>query len=302
MTASSSASRKAKEALSQSLEELWALGFSMAGRLVRSRVSHWSSPGVQRILVIAPHPDDEVIGCSGTIIRHKQCGDEVYVAYVSDGRRSRAFGLAPAEMAQCRKQEAAAAANALRIDHFEWFGLPEGEWTAEQLQPGLQALVNCFAPHYIYAPSRIDLHSEHHKVAHALATVLAARNGEQVTPTVRIYQVQVPLTPILSNLVADASDVMAESAAGLSAYITQRDSIARGLRLRRYAARFYGLKQQAEEFWQMSSQQYGRLHGTDPHGWPANRFRSIRFRPASDPLAYLRGLSERRRLAELASA
>lgn len=38
-----------------------------------------------KILVIAPHPDDEVLGCGGTIAKHAQKGDQVYVAIVTKG-------------------------------------------------------------------------------------------------------------------------------------------------------------------------------------------------------------------------
>ena len=39
----------------------------------------------QRLLVVAPHPDDETIGCSGTIARAKALGGQVYVMVVSAG-------------------------------------------------------------------------------------------------------------------------------------------------------------------------------------------------------------------------
>ena len=36
-----------------------------------------------KVLVIAPHPDDEVLGCGGTIAKHTSGGDEVYVCIVT---------------------------------------------------------------------------------------------------------------------------------------------------------------------------------------------------------------------------
>jgi LmbE family N-acetylglucosaminyl deacetylase len=41
------------------------------------------------ILVIAAHPDDEILGCGGTMARHAQTGDEVHVAILAEGITSR---------------------------------------------------------------------------------------------------------------------------------------------------------------------------------------------------------------------
>jgi LmbE family N-acetylglucosaminyl deacetylase len=43
----------------------------------------------QRVLVIAAHPDDEVLGCGGTIARHAEAGDQVQVLIVAEGATSR---------------------------------------------------------------------------------------------------------------------------------------------------------------------------------------------------------------------
>ena len=43
----------------------------------------------EKILVIAAHPDDEVLGCGGTISKHSRSGDEVYILIISEGSTSR---------------------------------------------------------------------------------------------------------------------------------------------------------------------------------------------------------------------
>ena len=44
---------------------------------------------MNQILVVAAHPDDEVLGCGGTIARHAYSGDQVRVLIVAEGSPSR---------------------------------------------------------------------------------------------------------------------------------------------------------------------------------------------------------------------
>ena len=39
------------------------------------------------VLVIAPHPDDEILGCGGVIAKRAEAGDDVWVCIVSEGKR-----------------------------------------------------------------------------------------------------------------------------------------------------------------------------------------------------------------------
>ena len=47
------------------------------------------SPERSPVLVVAAHPDDEVLGCAGTIARHVDSGDQVFVLIVAEGATSR---------------------------------------------------------------------------------------------------------------------------------------------------------------------------------------------------------------------
>ena len=62
------------------------------------------------VLVIAAHPDDEVLGCGGTILKHTSKGDRVYCLFLADGESSREAGNISA-----RKKNADQAANVLGI-------------------------------------------------------------------------------------------------------------------------------------------------------------------------------------------
>lgn len=230
---------------------------------------------------------------------HVQGGDSVVIACITDGSRSRAGGLGPEEMRRQRKLEATEAAKVLQVDRFEWLGMIEGQWTFEELRPPLLALLRQTSPHLIYAPSRVDFHPEHRKIAQALSLFFSRDGVALAGAVIRICQHQVPLTPVLANQVVDCSGVAEKAETVLKVYSSQSANLGRALRIRRYAARFYGFAKYAEEFWQMPVTGYCRLHDDSPDWWSPGPFRGIRYRSFSDPLSYGLGWIERRRLRTL---
>ena len=284
--------------IAQMITSIWGLLFGMVGRLRAAETPHWDSPGGLRVLVLAPHPDDEVVGCGGTILSHKGAGDEVEILYITDGRRSRAQGLDEAGMARRRKDETADVQKIFGISEKIWLGFQEGRWQTAELTEALLSTLDTFNPRIIYAPSRIDYHPEHIRVAYALADVLANPAMKAASNIIRIYQVHVPLTYLLTNLITPVdgkTNRLVEAA--LAAYDTQILSIRRTQRMRLYDRRFYGLDMPIEPFWQVSPAAYCAIHNpqTFPIQW--GKFRGLRGRPISDPLAYLAGARQRNQLA-----
>ena len=287
--------RVARTVASTVFEGLWLFGFRLAGTLSKKTPRPWASLGGQRVLVVAPHPDDEVICCGGTLIRHRRNGDLLCVVYVSDGSRSRALGLHREQMAVRRRQEAMQAIHALGVHRYEWFGLAEGEWEMADFQARLDRVMIEFCPDILYTPSRIDFHPEHCRVAHGIASILLQCRYPTV---VRIYQTQIPLTRLLTNVIADVSDIMDVLQHACKVYETQRGNFPRSFRQRRYAAGFFRAGAFAEEFLELSAEQFCRVHDTDPKAWDTQSLRGIRTFSFSDPLSYLRGRRLRRCLAE----
>ena len=72
-------------------------------------------------------------------------------------------------------------------------------------------------------------------------------------------------------------------------------------RRRRYAGRLYRMPGPAETFWELAPARYRQLHQRAPRRPLHRTFRGLRYYAWSDPLAYLRGLGERRRLLRSAS-
>jgi N-acetylglucosamine malate deacetylase 1 len=126
----------------------------------------------ERILVIAPHPDDEVLGCGGAIARHSARGDRVQVVVVSRGTPD----IFPPEEVEATRRELAAAHHLLGVEgvHFLDFPAPRLDSVpSHELADRLTHLVREIQPRTVYAPHWGDLHSDHKAVY--WATMVATR-------------------------------------------------------------------------------------------------------------------------------
>lgn len=264
-------------------ERLWALSCTAGGRLLGlGAARRWSSTGDERVMLLAPHPDDE-LACAGTLIRHRAAGDQVCIVTATDGRLSRAHGFDPPSIAERRREEADVAAARLGAE-LRWLGFPEGNRRPDDLDAAIDRALADAAPTIVYAPSLLDYHAEHQRVARSLASALRLAPSIEV----RIYGIQVPLTSLLSNLVHDVSDLAQPMRAAYAAHATQRHATASTMRLKRYAARLYGAGTLAEAFCAMPGQLYANLQARRPA-----TFRAVRRRAWTDPLAALTGWRER---------
>jgi len=247
------------------------------------------------VLVIAPHPDDELAGCGGAMVLHRERGDQVVVCYVTDGRRSRAHGLSPDDMAARRRAEAEGASRSLGAEGV-WLGLPEGGQAVAEVEEQLRRVLADHRPQVVYAPSLVDYHPEHWRVAAGLAAAL--RDPQGVPPRVRAFQVQVPLTPLLTNLVAPLFGAAQEVRQAAESYVTQLPSLERCWRMKRYVAAYHHLASgEAEAFWEMSTSCYRELHPTTLPA-TAEPFQGVWHLPFKDIISYTTGLDRRRRLRE----
>ena len=84
---------------------------------------------VARALVFAPHQDDEVLGCGGTILSKIAAGADVRCVFLTDGSASHRGLLARDELVALRRREALAAGGILGLaaDRITFLGLPDGD-------------------------------------------------------------------------------------------------------------------------------------------------------------------------------
>jgi LmbE family N-acetylglucosaminyl deacetylase len=170
------------------------------------------------VLVIAPHPDDETIGCGGTLCLHARRGDHITVVYLTSGE----LGLKhlPRQAAWLlREREAARAAKILGVARVfflrlaDWFVGDAVEKGAAKLRPILKRA----KPDLIYLPHEMDWHPDHKA---ALPLVRAALKDTGIlTPGLRAYEVWTPLTA--HDQVEDISAVMPRKLRALRAHKSQ---------------------------------------------------------------------------------
>lgn len=132
-----------------------------------------------RILVIAPHPDDEVLGAGGTIARLAAAGQEVFVAVVTEGKPP----AYPAEAMSQLKAEALEAHRLLGVRQTFWLDFPAAalsETAHSTLNAGLFDLVQSLAPDTLFLPFLGDMHMDHQLIF--TSSLVAARPHQKNFP------------------------------------------------------------------------------------------------------------------------
>lgn len=164
-------------------------------------------PVASKVLVLAPHPDDEIFGCGGAIALHLATGAEINVILVTAGDA--------AGEARVRLAESAAAAHALGLAPPRCWHIPDRHVrnSPELVARILDALVETGAT-LLYTPSLWENHPDHRGLAEA--ALQAVREHGQVGWMA--YEVSAPLRP---NLLLDISPVLAKKQAAMGCFPTQ---------------------------------------------------------------------------------
>lgn len=136
-----------------------------------------------KVLVIAPHPDDEILGCGGTMLRLVAEGADVSVAIVTKGQEPQF----PAEMVAGIRAETKAAHALIGISETHYLDLPAAaldRMSATELNGALAKLVQDVQPDTLFLPFVGDIHTDHQLTF--LAAMVAARPRHANAPR-RIY-------------------------------------------------------------------------------------------------------------------
>lgn len=118
-------------------------------------------PEVERVLILTPHPDDEALGCAGTVTLLNRKGVSSTVIFLTDGERLN--GAPSQEVAAIRRTEGLRSSDILGCREPVFLGLPDGE-VEDHIEEGCRKLSDIIAskkPDLILSPSPMDYHQDH---------------------------------------------------------------------------------------------------------------------------------------------
>ncbi|WP_046469397.1 PIG-L deacetylase family protein [Allosalinactinospora lopnorensis] len=144
---------------------------------------NWSQ---ERLLVYAPHPDDETLGCGGLMSKAKKAGAEVYVQFLTVGDTAdlstKGYSTADERFAEIKKV----------ADHFRWDGwdvaFPGDEYhlkldamprfeVSNSIERSSSLSIAELQPTVVLAPHRTSYNQDHQVAAEAVHTALRPSNN-----------------------------------------------------------------------------------------------------------------------------
>jgi LmbE family N-acetylglucosaminyl deacetylase len=121
-----------------------------------------------KILAIAPHPDDETLGCGGTLFKHKADGDEIYWLIVTGISEDTGWSN---DVVKKRDNEIDAVAKKYGFSNVFNLRLPTTKIDTLPLSDLIEKITDVYKkvkPEIIYMPFAYDVHTDHQIIAKAL--------------------------------------------------------------------------------------------------------------------------------------
>lgn len=186
----------------------------------------------ESVLVVAAHPDDEVLGCGGTIAKLSDQGASIHVAFIADGVSSRdGQGLVRAPQLQQRHQAARDACRILGVETVSFGDYPDNRLDTVallDLTQSIESLIAVHQPALVLTHHGGDLNIDHRRVHQAVATACRPQRGHSVTTLLCFevassteWQLQSPTPNFAPNWFVDISETLSRKFEALEAYAVE---------------------------------------------------------------------------------
>jgi LmbE family N-acetylglucosaminyl deacetylase len=191
----------------------------------------------RKVLVFAPHPDDEAIGCGGSIAQHHRKGDEVTVVYLTSAENGE------------RDAEAKKSSAILGVYKSLFLGLTDGFLAYSQDTVGrIAQVLNAEVPDIVYMPHSLEGDLDHKNTFEIVSETLK-KFYRGPKPTVLCYEIWTPIQ--MPNYCKDISEVVEIKRQAILAHKSQVaswDFVSAALGLNSYRAIMNGKGQFCEAF------------------------------------------------------
>ena len=160
---------------------------------------------MNKILVIAPHPDDEVLGCGGTIKKHVKSGDDVYLCLVTRPLVGRNDWTA--EYVENKDKEIKASDDFMGFKQVFFLDLPALRLDTvpkKDINDKISDVVNKVKPNILYVPFFGDINHDHRLVFEASFVAARIRSGVAVE---KILAYEISPTTEQGGIAGQKSDI-----------------------------------------------------------------------------------------------
>jgi LmbE family N-acetylglucosaminyl deacetylase len=164
----------------------------------------------KKVIVFAPHPDDETWGCGGTMARRISEGFEVSIVVLTDGRYafSKAFGIesnpTPEELKKIRHDEVVRATSILGVpkDDLVFLDFEDGrlEDHMEEAQADVNEILDKNHVAEVYFPYENDFHPDHRVTSHIVREAIDGSNNSLSAYQYSILHKYGRIGPIIDSL------------------------------------------------------------------------------------------------------
>lgn len=182
---------------------------------------------MKKILIVAPHPDDEILGCGGTMIKNIKAGNEVYVCVVTKGFPP----LFSEERTALNRKDTIACHKAIGVKETFYLDFPSTQLETiarSDLNGKILEVIRKLQPDEVYIPHWGDMQKDHQMVAEACMVAVRPKYIPQVK---RVYSYETMSetawnapnvqNEFIPNVFVDISDELEEKKMALSFFKLQ---------------------------------------------------------------------------------
>jgi N-acetylglucosamine malate deacetylase 1 len=183
----------------------------------------------KRILVIAAHPDDEVLGCGGTIAKFAKEGVFIHIAFIADGVFSREENTTDAKNElQIRREASKKACDIIGAYSVSFDDYPDNRLDTVALldiTKRIESLIDIHQPDTVFTHHGGDVNIDHQRVHQAMIAACRPQIGNPVknilcyeVPSSTEWQLSGSAQPFVPNFFIDISNTLKAKLEALKTY------------------------------------------------------------------------------------